>query len=120
MPGAGNSRISQIQQELQKRKAFAAIFPSADAHISEYVAGRWKARDWVSGFHGSAGTAVLTREKAALWTDSRYFLEAGEALRNSDISLMKEGLPGTPALEDWIVGEFQTWGGGRCTGAGKR
>lgn len=102
-------KISLIRQELQKRGAFAGIFPSGDPHISEYTAERWKIREWISGFYGSAGTVVVTQSAAALWTDSRYFLEAAEALKGSGIVLMKMGLPGTLAIEDWIVGEFRDW-----------
>ena len=73
-----------------------------DPHGSEYVAKHWKERNFISGFTGSAGTAVITTEKAGLWTDSRYFLQADMQLQGSDIELFKEGLPETPSITAWL------------------
>ena len=101
-------RILQIQQKLTAQEAFAAIFFSTDPHISEYVAERWKVRSWISGFCGSAGIVVVTRLNAALWTDSRYFLEAEQSLKGSGIVLMKEGLSLT--IEEWISKEYREQG----------
>ncbi|MGI9255471.1 MAG: aminopeptidase family protein P [Salinispira sp.] len=102
-------KIALLRNELRKRGAFAVIFLTADPHISEYVAPRWKVREWLSEFCGSAGTLVVTRQSAALWTDYRYFLEAAEALEGSSIMLMKMEMPETPVIEAWIASEFEKW-----------
>lgn len=78
------------------------IVTSSDPHISEYVAGHWKVRHWISGFTGSNGTLVVTQSECGLWTDGRYFLQAEEQLAGSDIKLFKMGNPGTPSFEDWL------------------
>jgi Xaa-Pro aminopeptidase len=80
----------------------ATIIPSTDPHASEYVADYWKERQWISGFTGSAGTVVVTSDKAGLWTDSRYFLQAGLQLEGSGIDLFKDGLPDTPSITAWL------------------
>ncbi|WP_418698317.1 aminopeptidase P family protein [Bacteroides sp.] len=80
----------------------AFIVPSTDPHLSEYVAPHWQSREWISGFTGSAGTVVITREKAGLWTDSRYFLQAAQQLEGSDIDLYKEMLPETPSIPAFL------------------
>ncbi|MGO0309422.1 aminopeptidase P family protein [Endozoicomonas acroporae] len=79
------------------------IIPSSDAHNSEYVAPHWEGRAWLSGFNGSAGTLVVTQDKAALWTDGRYFIQASEQLAGSEITLMKDGQPGVPSMVDWVT-----------------
>ena len=91
-----------------KREHLAAfIFPSTDAHQSEYVADHWMGRAWISGFNGSAGTAVVTMHSAALWTDSRYFLAAEEQLNGTEFQLMKLKIPGTPSIAEWLGKELQ-------------
>lgn len=80
----------------------AYIIPSSDAHLSEYTPERWQGRTWISGFTGSAGTMLVTLERAALWTDGRYFLQAGEELEGTTIELMKMGLSETPSMEDFL------------------
>jgi Xaa-Pro aminopeptidase len=75
---------------------------SSDAHSSEYVADRWKAREWISGFDGSAGTAVVTLDKALLWTDSRYWLAADKVLADNGYELMKDGAADTPSIVEWL------------------
>ena len=80
----------------------AYIIPSSDQHLSEYTPDCWKAREWISGFNGSAGTAVVTLDEAGLWTDSRYFLQATEQLEGTSITLRKEGLPETPSIADYL------------------
>lgn len=80
----------------------AFITPSTDPHSGEYVPERWKARRWISGFTGSAGTAVVTTDRAALWTDSRYFIQAAEQLEGSGFELMKEKIEGTPSIAEWL------------------
>ena len=90
-----------------KREHLAAfIFPSTDAHQSEYVADHWLGRAWISGFNGSAGTAVVTMTSAALWTDSRYFLAAEEQLQGTEFQLMKLKIPGTPSIAEWLGKEL--------------
>lgn len=80
----------------------AYIFPSTDAHNSEYVADHWKGREWISGFDGSAGTVVVMQEGAALWTDSRYFIAAEEQLQDTGIELMRLRVEGTPSIAEWL------------------
>ena len=89
-------RLSTLRQMMRHSAIAACIIPSSDPHLSEYVAGHWKRREWLSGFDGSAGTVVVLQEQAGLWTDSRYFLQAEMQLADSGISLFKEGLPGVP------------------------
>ena len=105
--------IRGLRQSMQNEQVHACIIPSTDPHISEYTPDWWKIRAWVSGFTGSAGTVVVTRDKAGLWTDSRYFLQAEEQLKGSGIDLYKMGLPGTPTLSDWIAAELSA---GDCVG----
>ena len=87
---------------MQREGIQAFITPSTDPHAGEYVPERWKSRRWISGFTGSAGIAVVTTEQAALWTDSRYFIQATEQLQNSDFQLMKEKIEGTPTIPEWL------------------
>ena len=90
-----------------KENGFSAfVFPSSDPHGSEYVAGHWKSREWISGFSGSAGTAVITLEHAALWTDSRYFIAAEKELKGTDFQLMKLRVEGTPSITGWLASEL--------------
>lgn len=96
-------RLEQLRRLMAEQGLHAYYIPSTDPHHSEYVADTWQRRAFISGFRGSAGTVVVTLGEAALWTDSRYFLEAEEKLKGSGIQLMKMGLPETPSLEDWIA-----------------
>lgn len=96
------SRLASLRKAMQEQVLDAVIIPSTDPHASEYVPDYWKTREWISGFNGSAGTAVITLDKAALWTDSRYFLQAGEQLSGTEFQLMKERLPETPSIADWL------------------
>jgi len=79
----------------------AYVIPTTDPHQSEYPAPRWAAREYFSGFTGSAGTLVVTLHEARLWTDGRYFLQAATQLEGTGIELMKDRLPDTPSIEDW-------------------
>ena len=93
----------QMLRNLMEREGISAfITPSTDPHSGEYVPERWKSRRWISGFTGSAGTAVVTTDKAALWTDSRYFIQAAEQLDGSDYVLQKEKIEGTPTICEWL------------------
>lgn len=96
---------------MRREKLDAFIFPSTDPHHSEYVPDRWKGRQWISGFDGSAGTAVVTLRSAALWTDSRYFLSATKQLEGTEFQLMKLRMPGTPTIAQWIGAELRAFGG---------
>lgn len=96
------TRLQQLREEMRREHLSAFIFPSADPHMSEYVPERWEGRKWISGFDGSAGTAVVTLHGAALWTDSRYFLAAEEQLDGTEFALMRERVEGTPSIAEWI------------------
>lgn len=87
---------------MREKGLSAFIFPSTDPHSGEYIPDYWMARQWISGFNGSAGTAVVTLEEAALWTDSRYFLAAAEQLEGTGFKLMKQGLADTPSIAEWL------------------
>ena len=108
-----NTKIRDLRETMQNEQVHACIIPSTDPHISEYTPERWKTRAWISGFTGSAGTIVITKNKAGLWTDSRYFLQAEEQLKGSGIDLYKSGLPETPTFSEWIVSELSC---GDCVG----
>ena len=97
-----NERIQALRTEMQRENLAAYIFTSTDPHNGEYVPDHWKGREWVSGFNGSAGTAVVTMDAAALWTDSRYFLAAEEQLQGTEFQLMKLKMPGTPTIPEWL------------------
>lgn len=99
-------RLSLLREEMRREHLSAFIFPSADPHMSEYVPARWEGRKWISGFDGSAGTAVVTLHSAALWTDSRYFIAAEEQLAGTEFSLMRERIDGTPTIAEWIVSQI--------------
>lgn len=97
-----NERLEALREVMRRERLGAFVFPSTDPHQSEYTADHWKGREWVSGFDGSAGTAVVTLSSAALWTDSRYFLAAEEQLRGTEFQLMKLKMEGTPTIAEWI------------------
>lgn len=101
-------RLAALRAQMKNNGIDAAIIPQADPHMSEYIASHWQARRWLSGFNGSAGTLVVpAAAPAMLWTDSRYFLQAEAQLRGSEIQLMKEGLPETPSIEEWLTAHLQ-------------
>lgn len=101
-----NQRLASLREVMKREHLAAFIFPSTDAHQSEYVADHWLGRAWISGFNGSAGTAVVTMTSAALWTDSRYFLSAEEQLKGTEFQLMKLRIPGTPSIAEWLGKEL--------------
>lgn len=111
-------RLEALREVMRREGLAAFIFPSTDPHQSEYVADHWKGREWISGFNGSAGTAVVTHSSAALWTDSRYFLAAEEQLRGTEFQLMKLKMPGTPTIAEWIGEEMRNEKGGMSTEVG--
>ena len=96
-------RLDDLREVMRREKLAAFIFPSTDAHQSEYVASHWQGREWISGFDGSAGTAVVTLDRAALWTDSRYFLAAEQQLQGTEYQLMKLCVEGTPTIGQWLI-----------------
>lgn len=100
-------RLARLRELMKREHLSAFIFPSTDAHQSEYVADHWRGREWISGFNGSAGTAVVTMESAALWTDSRYFLAAEEQLEGTEYQLMRLKMEGTPTIAEWLGKELQ-------------
>ena len=102
-----NQRLECLREVMKREHLAAFIFPSTDAHQSEYVADHWAGRAWISGFNGSAGTAVVTMHSAALWTDSRYFLAAEEQLQGTEFQLMKLKIPGTLSIAEWLGKELQ-------------
>lgn len=100
-------RLARLRELMKREHLSAFIFPSTDAHQSEYVADHWRGREWISGFNGSAGTAVVTMKSAALWTDSRYFLAAEEQLEGAEYQLMRLKMKGTPTIAEWLGKELQ-------------
>ena len=104
-----NQRIENLREVMRREHLAAFIFPSTDPHQGEYVPDHWKGREFISGFIGSAGTAVVTMTSAALWTDSRYFIAAEEQLKGTEFQLMKLKMEGTPTISEWL---------GRTCGAG--
>ena len=94
--------LEALREEMRRVNVDAVIIPGTDPHQSEYICDHWKFRDWVSGFTGSNGTAVVTLEHAALWTDSRYFLQAGIELADSGFEMMKENMGNDPTIHEWL------------------
>ena len=102
-----SERIARLREELRREHLSAFIFPTSDPHNSEYTAEHWKGREWISGFNGSAGTAVVTLDNEALWTDSRYFIAAEEQLQGTEFQLMKLKVEGTPSIAEWLGRELK-------------
>ena len=99
-------RLAALRGHMAKQDLAVYLVPSTDAHQSEYLPDCWRRRSWLSGFTGSAGEIVVTAERAALWTDSRYFLQAEAELAGSGIDLFKVGMADVPKLEKWIADEL--------------
>ena len=106
-----SQRLEDLREELRREHLAAFIFPSTDPHQGEYIPDHWKGREFISGFNGSAGTAVVTLTSAALWTDSRYFLAAADQLRGTEFQLMKLKIEGTPTIAQWLGQELRQAGG---------
>lgn len=102
MSNSITERVEALRQWMRQHSLDAFIIPSTDPHCGEYVPEHWMTRQWISGFDGSAGTAVVTLSDAALWTDSRYFIAAAEQLQGTPFRLMKDGLPSTPSITEWL------------------
>lgn len=106
MENQHRKRISLIQSAIADLKIHALIIPTADPHLSEYIADHWKYREWASGFTGSAGTLVITEKEAALWTDSRYYIQAEDQLAESGIILFRDGEVNTPSYTEWLCSKL--------------
>lgn len=100
-------RIAALREAMKQHKIDAYIIPTSDPHMSEYPADCWKYREWISGFTGSAGTIIITADKAGLWTDSRYFLQASTQLEGTGIELFKMMLPETPTIPAFLTHELK-------------
>ena len=101
-----SQRLEDLREVMRREHLAAFIFPSTDPHQGEYIPDHWKGREFISGFNGSAGTAVVTLDAAALWTDSRYFLAAEEQLKGTGFQLMKLKIEGTPTIAQWLGKEI--------------
>lgn len=116
-------RISALRARMQEHGIDAYLVPTDDFHSSEYVGDHFKCREYITGFTGSAGTALILKDSAYLWTDGRYFLQASDQLKDSGVELMRMGDEGVPTIEEFVashLGEGQTLGfDGRCVTAGK-
>ncbi|MGN0212831.1 MAG: aminopeptidase P family protein [Muribaculaceae bacterium] len=106
MSKATLKNLEALRDEMRRVSVSAVIIPGTDYHQSEYVSDFWKFRDWVTGFTGSNGTAVVTLDKAGLWTDSRYFLQAAQQLEDSGVDLHKEDIPGEATITEWLAEEL--------------
>ena len=102
-----SERIAALREAMKQHKIDAYIIPTSDPHMSEYPADCWKYREWISGFTGSAGTVIITADKAGLWTDSRYFLQASTQLEGTGIELFKMMLPETPTIPEFLTHELK-------------
>ncbi len=100
-------KVKALRHLMKKQGIYAYIVPSTDPHQDEYLPAMWQRRQWLSGFTGSAGELVITRNDAGLWTDSRYFLQAEQQLMGSGIRLFKAGLPDTPPMQEWIKDQLK-------------
>ncbi|MDA3835763.1 MAG: aminopeptidase P family protein [Spirochaetales bacterium] len=100
------NRLKNLRTVMKRKGLAAYIVTGTDPHQSENVCDRWKTRAWISGFTGSAGTVVITSDKAGLWTDSRYFLQAEKQLEGSGYILFKQGLPGVAEYPEWLLGQL--------------
>ena len=102
-----NSKIADLQQQLDTSNIDACIISSSDPHGSEYISAHWQCRQWLSGFTGSAGTLVVTKTKAALWTDGRYFIQAEAELKNTNIKIVKQGIADSLDINNWLTKELK-------------
>lgn len=101
-----NERVQQLRKYLKNNNLYAVIVPSNDPHFGEYIQDYYKCREWISGFDGSAATVVITIDEAALWTDSRYFIQAESQLEGSGITLKKIKVPGNETIEQWLQNRY--------------
>ena len=113
-----NQRLEDLREVMRREHLAAFIFPSTDPHQGEYIPDHWKGREFISGFNGSAGTAVVTLNSAALWTDSRYFLAAEDQLKGTEYQLMKLKMEGTPTIAQWLKTQMAAGGSPTSTEVG--
>ena len=113
-----NQRLEDLREVMRREHLAAFIFPSTDPHQGEYIPDHWKEREFISGFNGSAGTAVVTLNSAALWTDSRYFLAAEDQLKGTEYQLMKLKMEGTPTIAQWLNSQIVAGGSPASTEVG--
>lgn len=104
------SRLEKLRKLMSDRKIDAYIIPTSDPHQSEYISDYYKTREFISGFTGSAGTVVVTKDKVGLWTDARYFLQAEEELSSTEIKLYKMGIEGEATVEEFLLDEVHEFG----------
>lgn len=97
-----NERLEKLRELMAEKGIDAYIIPTSDPHLSEYLSDHWKARVWISGFTGSAGTVVVTADESGLWTDGRYFIQAEDQLKGSEIKLFKMRMPKVPTVIEWL------------------
>ena len=102
-------RVAQLRVWMKEQGVEAFVVPTMDVHNSEYVPARWQCRQWLTGFTGSAGTAVLTADEALMWTDSRYWLQAEEQLKGTPFRLMRDGQDSS--INAWLRLHVQGWVG---------
>lgn len=102
-----SAKLQLLREAMRAENICACIIPSTDPHIGEYIPSHWATRQWISGFSGSAGTLVVTLDKAGLWTDSRYFIQAENQLKNTGIDLFKMGLESTPEIPEWTKSQLK-------------
>ena len=100
-------RLHALREAMAEREIDAYVIPSSDPHQSEYPPEHWRSRAWISGFDGSAGTVVVTADRAGLWTDFRYYLHAEKALAGTGIELFRSGEQGVPEYPEWLAAELQ-------------
>ena len=103
-------KLAKLREVMQQNQVDAFIVYSADPHMSEYLPKEWQERKWISGFTGSAGFAVISKTEVGVWTDGRYFVQAAAELKDSSVTLMKEGVEGTPDFIDWIKSQVSNGG----------
>lgn len=103
-----NNRLAHLRNMMRVHNLSAYIVPGTDPHAGEYIADHWKERDWISGFDGSAGTVAVTLEKAGVWVDSRYYLQADEQLQGTAYETMKMGLPNVPDIIAWLKQQLKS------------
>ena len=106
-------RIAALREKMQDRKIDAYLVPTDDFHASEYVGEYFKCRKYITGFTGSAGTAVILQDMAGLWTDGRYFIQAAAQLEGTGVELFKMGEPGVPTVHEFLEEKL---GDGMCLG----
>ena len=101
-PQVINERLRALRRLMQEKGIMVYVVPTSDDHISEYVGEHYKCRAYITGFTGSAGTAVITLEEAGVWTDGRYFVQAAKQLQGTTVTLYKSGEEGVPTIEEYM------------------